>query len=51
MKAYEALPAPARERLKKQVQAATNDYEAGNYAGAVKTLEAALRDVKSRNSN
>jgi hypothetical protein len=48
IEAYEALAAPVRERLKKPIQNATSDYEAGDYAGAVQTLEAALRDVEGQ---
>jgi tetratricopeptide (TPR) repeat protein len=48
MKACEALPAPLRERLAKRIRAATNDYDSGNYSGAVQTFEEMLRDVKAQ---
>lgn len=48
MKACDALPVPLREPLAKRIRDATNDYDSGNYSGAVRTFEEVLEDVKPR---
>ena len=44
--AYKALPPSQRARWAKQIKAAENDYESGDYSGAVRKYEAVLRQIE-----